>query len=221
MNGTGGDDGEPASGSVGYLSRVGEALINPRASARRMVLAQPTWNEAIMMVVAGYAIAAALLQAIQIGAPELLATPSTQPASDANGEPARTPGLLEKHGLELILALFQFWIVSSLAWFVGVQAGGKATRRQIMGVVGWHTLATAPLAPVLSVAMAVTVQQHASIFAPLILIATGVYVLYIFAAFIAQAHGFKSIPQVMFATFGVSIAVALFFTILASILGAA
>lgn len=203
----------------GYLGRALEAFTSPKTSAKRMLLAQPSRNEALMMVVAGYAISAGLLQAAELAAPEILK--SNEPQVGPDGEPLPQLGLLERHAFELVLTLLQFWIVSSLAWFIGVQAGGKASRRQIMGLVAWHTLATAPLSPVVSVAAALTLAQLASIMAPLVLIAAGLYVLYIFAAFIAVAHGFRSVGQVMMATFGVSIAGGLLFSIIASIIGAA
>ena len=109
----------------------------------------------------------------------------------------------------ILLTLLMFWVGSSLAWFVGVQAGGKSTRRQIMGVVAWHALATAPLSVLVQIAAAASSIDNQDPVPVLLYLGGGLYGFYMFAAFIAEAHGFRKTGLVMMACFGVAVVIAL------------
>lgn len=101
-------------------------------------------------------------------------------------------------GANLVL----FALVSLVAWFVGRQAGGKGRFTDVMSMVGWHALAGLPLQVVFLLVFAF-VGPSGSGFASLLFLAVAVYLLYLFAAFIAEAHGFQNVGLVMAASFGV------------------
>lgn len=194
-----------------------EAYDDPRASARRLLAARPSGADAAAMAIAGfalYALLARLLAAVlgSSGAEvlwEILKLDQEEIA--ARLEAARSwSGLIQS----FLINMVSFVGTAVLAWSIGRRFGGKGAFTDLLAVTGWHTIAQIPAA---LVAEALLILSAPALFALgfLVQLAASLYVLYMMAAFIAEAHDFPSAGQVMAVSLGVMLVIGvmlLFFT---------
>lgn len=203
------------------IARMGEAFADPRASARRILAANPTPGEAVTMVLLSVCLIACaeVILSLLMGQPEPVADAANGPPVDPGPDPANRPiTLVEQIVLTFVLSLAQFFVFASLAWFVGRQAGGHANRNQVLAVVGWHDLAISPAKIVIVVAPALVGSGGAPMMS-LVFLAAIIYSLYMFAAFIGEAHGFARTGPIMVAAIGVLFGLSMFLVLLAMMLG--
>ncbi|MEL6978889.1 MAG: YIP1 family protein [Pseudomonadota bacterium] len=185
-----------------------EALSDPRASARRILRAQPTPGEAVAMAVAGFALGYLALRLAEIGLGRTV-TEALEPLSEPTAAASSAPAAAQVSAMGLLvtgllLALAQFVIVAVLGWRLGALAGGSARFEQMLGVVGWHALATAPLDVAAKTVLIMSSPGLAAV-GLIVVAAAGFYVIYLLAAFVAEAHSFESSGQVLIAMIGVMI----------------
>ncbi|MBX2854723.1 MAG: YIP1 family protein [Rhodobacteraceae bacterium] len=194
------------------VSRFAEAFAQPRQSARRILAAKPSLGDALTMAIAGMTISVmlSLLTA-------LFATVSEDiPALEA--EPVEQQPIVVLLFFVALFAVARFFMVSWLALVIGRRAGGTATLHDCYAVVGWCLLAVSPVTLIFELA-APAAQKSGDLFAFMVLIGGAIYVLYMFASFIAEAHGFKNTGQVMAAMIGVAFAAAFIMTLLMQMAG--
>lgn len=164
------------------IANVIDAFRNPRASARTMMARTPDFADAGLMIVFAYLV-------------EVLAWISVTAVIEGGFPPFSIAMRVGELGLQLLT----FTAMTYAAHQLGLRAGGKATRIQIAGLIGWHSVVVASFSPlkVLGVHAAMTGQGgFLFVLAP---ISVGVTI-WLFASFIAEAHGFKRLGPVVAAT---------------------
>ncbi len=216
-----------------FWRRAIEAYGDPRLSARRILEAKPGPLDALSMALLAVCLtliaqflAAEVSPNFNAGRSPVSQEASQDPATgagpsasgeqggyDAAGERASEADGPVRHVLETVgIQFLVFAGVATMTFFVGAQFGGRASFNDCLAVVGWHTLATAPLEIALIAVIAALPEADAGA-APLLAMGLFVYILYLFAAFVAEAHGFKQVGTVMAAAFGIGLGVA-FVTVL-------
>ncbi|MFT6776034.1 MAG: hypothetical protein ACJA1L_003758 [Paracoccaceae bacterium] len=164
------------------IANIIDAFRSPRASARAMMARNPSFEDAALMVVLAFA--------VQGAAGTLVTAMVTGELSPFN------PGLMIG---ELGMQMLSFGALTIGAHEIGAKVGGKATRRQIAGLVGWHSVVTAAFSPLQFLGVHAAISGQGG---PLFLLAplsVGVSI-WLFAAFIAEAHRFSRIGPVIAAT---------------------
>ena len=194
------------------VSRFAEAFAQPRQSARRMLNAKPGLVDALSMAIAGMTISVmlSLMTALFSGAPE--------PSGPSQTDAADQQPIVVLLFFVALFAVGRFFIVSWLTHLVGRRAGGAASLSDCYAVVGWCLLAVSPVTLIFELA-APAAQRSGDVFAFMVLIGSAIYVLYMFASFIAEAHGFKNTGQVMAGIIGVAFAAAFIMTLLMQLAG--
>ena len=193
------------------VSRFTEAFAKPRQSARRILDAKPSLSDALTMALAGMVVGVilSLIAALIIGAPQ---------AQSDQADPVDRQPIVVLLFMVALFAIARFFIVSWMAHLIGRRAGGRATLQECYAVVGWCLLAISPVTLVFELGAA-AVQQSASPLAAVVLLGATGYVLYMFAAFISEAHGFKNTAQVMAAIIGVAFLAAFVITLVLQMAG--
>lgn len=182
---------------------VVEAFTAPRLSARRIMAIRPSFQDCLLMAVLAFAV-----QAItgELGA-RLLS------GGSGPGPGARVA--------ELAVQLAIFLMLSWGVYDVGRRFGGEGSREDCMAVVAWHVFATAFLAPFTLLGMNAVSEDGVVpgvffFFAPL----TVVVSVWMFASFVAEAHGFQRLAPVVFASIaGFFIAGVIAFILLGVVVG--
>lgn len=167
-----------------FLQNLFEAYRSPRVSARRMLDRAPSMIDCALMVV--------LATVIQAFCGEVVAL------FFGRGDPSMT-GLGERMA-ELALQFFMFVLLTAGAYAIGRRFGGRATPVAMAQVIAWHYLATAFLAP-LNLIGVYSIGKEGSV-SPLFLLAPislGISI-WMFAAFVAEAHEFRRIGGVIAAS---------------------
>lgn len=197
--------------------RIAEAYVDPRRSARRILDAKPSVGDALTMVLAAVAIGGV----VEIGLSFLFSPeePLIGAPPEQSGPPEETVevNFIDHVFANAILSVSQFLIVGTLAWAIGRQAGGAAERAEVFAVVGWHTLAAVPLSLLLAVALLLSLNGNPV--ATIFMIAGLLYLVYLLAAFIAEAHRFENVGLVFASIFGVAFSVVFVLSIIASVIG--
>ena len=168
-----------------FAANILEAYTSPRVSARRFMRADLSVVDCVLMVILGV-VAHGIIADIMV-----LAVPSLAEMAGA--------GLVPRLA-EMAVQVVMFFLLSSVAYSVGAHFEGKGTKEQLRAVVAWHALVTGFLAPlnVLGMSGLSSDGQPGAAF-PLAIISVGLSV-WIFASFVAEAHGFKKIGGVIGAT---------------------
>lgn len=197
--------------------RIAEAYVDPRRSARRIINAKPSIGDALTMVLTAVAIGGV----VEIGV-SFLITPEepligAPPQETAPAEAAVEISFIDHVFANAILSISQFLIIGTLAWTIGRQVGGNAERSDVFAVVGWHTLAAVPLSLLLAVSLLLSLGGNP--IATILLIAGLLYLVYLLAAFIAEAHGFENVGLVFASIFGVAFSIVFVLSIIASVVG--
>ncbi|SFH82700.1 YIP1 family protein [Albimonas pacifica] len=187
-----------------FLKTVAMAYRAPRRSARAMLDRAPSMTDCALMVVL-----ATLVQAM-FGAVVDLAMGGDGPSMSALG--ARMT--------EVALNFFMFAVLTAGAYWLGRRFGGKAQPADMARVVAWHLLVTAFLAPLnllgIHAITSANPEDGASALALLAPVSVGLSI-WLFAAFVAEAHGFRRVGLVAVATVGGFIALGFATMILATL----
>ncbi|MCI4662953.1 MAG: YIP1 family protein [Neomegalonema sp.] len=185
------------------LSEMLQAYLRPRASAAWILAQRPSFGAVIVMVMAAVVISA------------LISVASTMIAPPLNDAGERVEVLPASNRL-VLLALIDFGqliFISFIANAFGKAFGGKGEWIDLVRVCGWHALVS-----VLATFASAVVGVVAPGLSALVIVAALLYLLYMLAAFIAEAHGFASTPSVllvgMVVLIGISFAIALIATML-------
>ena len=166
-----------------FAANVLEAYYAPRASARRIIAAGPDPQECFLMVVLAFAV-----QAL-VGDAWLLMV-----------EGGRLPGLGAR-AFEFMLQVLLFVILVAGVHGIGRRFGGTANQPEVAAVVAWHYLVTAFLAPLNVIGMSAVDSEGAGPAFLLTPISVAISI-WLFASFVAEAHGFRRIGGVILASVG-------------------
>lgn len=179
-----------------------EALTEPRKSARRILEIEPSFADCAMMAVGGFA--------VQGLAGEFIGLLG---AADTGG--GGVAALLAQVVMQLLLFAALAWGI----WIVGKQFGGRADQSQSMAMAGWHALVTAFLSPLALLGMSAA-QDGSPLPGLFLLLAplTMGYSIWIFACFVAEAHGFTRMTPVILASIGGMFALGVLSLVLAGLL---
>ena len=185
-------------GSV--LAHIAEGLIRPRVSIERLLAARPTTADAVLMVVAAYA-----LQRIV----DIVLAPG-----------ARTVGLLE-HLVSLMLAVGLTFVMGFLIHRIGQAFGGEATAEQSLVTAAWHTLVMALLWPVVALGVGeidlTAGEEEVPTIAFLALAFYFAQWVWLLARYAAAIHGFRNEWGVVGVILGVSVLIS---TLMLAVAGA-
>lgn len=166
-----------------FVANLIEAYAAPRLSARRMMTLAPGPQECFLMVVLAFAVQAIVGDVWSL----------------AFGD-GRVPGFTAR-GAEFMLQLLLFVILVAGVHGIGRRFGGTASQPEVAAVVAWHYLATAFLAPLNVVGMSAVDEDGAGL-AFLLTPISVVLSIWIFASFVAEAHGFRRLGGVILASVG-------------------
>lgn len=161
------------------VRRILDGYAQPRASVRAMIDQRPGIGAAFLMVVLGYLIQATLA----MGLPGL-----------------RVPGAgvpIAAHVLGVGVQCASFAILVLLVDAVGRALGGAGTREEAFAAVGWHTLVTSPIAPLLPFAAQAITPERSPLWAVGLLVAAAGAAVWLLAAYVAELHRFRSTRSVL------------------------
>jgi len=175
-----------------FIANIFQAYRDPRASARALLSRRPTMVDAMAMLALTFAISE-FFGRVMAGFP---ASPNLF-------------GLVA--GLFLLLAAFG--IMTMLAYTIGAKFGGKGSLRDIAVVLAWHGLATQAMGPVTYLGLDALRTGTGGPMVLVLLVSLGVS-LWMFAAFIAEAHRFARVGPVIGVTLGATVVVMLLVSVL-------
>lgn len=202
---------------VTVITRWREAYADPRTSGRRILSAKLEPFEAVALALLGAVLAVLFQRAVQFAtgqtAIEALQMAAKQPLNPDRVALEKSPAAAIR---DLAQQMLSFFAVSFVAWLIGSKVGGRASFQEMMSVVAWHHFISAPAAAL--VAVFVLTMSPDSIFLGLLAsLVIMIYLVYVMAAFIAEAHGFESVGRVLLACFLVGVPLDLFVTSIVSI----
>lgn len=168
---------------------VVEAFKEPRRSARRILALDLSFADCTMMAVLGFALQGLLGNVVGLvvgGAPDLA-------SSRGIG------GLIAQLALQLGVLM----ILSGGIYAVGKRFGGRASRSDATAMAAWHILVTALLSPLIVIGVGAVAPGSPlpGLLVFLWPLAMGVTI-WLFASFVAEAHGFERLMPVVFASIG-------------------
>jgi hypothetical protein len=187
-----------------FLTHILEAYRAPRRSARWILERGPSMTDCLLMVVLAFAIQSVL--ALLVG------------RLPAPVEGAAAPGAadLGMRLAELMLQLVIYAVLTAGAFAVGRRFGGEARTDEVAAVVAWHYVVTAFLAP-LNLIGARAMGPEGTVSPLFLLIPLSVAIsIWVFASFIAEAHGFRRLGGVIAASVAGFLALGIFTMVLAS-----
>ncbi len=169
-----------------FAANILEAFTAPRRSARNILRADLSLLDCLMMVALGVAVHGIFATVLPVFDPELA---------------PKGVGGIGARAAEMAVQIVMFFLLSGAAYAIGLKFGGTGTLQGLRAVVAWHALASGFLAPLNVVGMrGVSVESGGpGATFPLVMISVGLSV-WIFASFVAEAHGFKKIGGVIGAT---------------------
>lgn len=168
-----------------FAANILEALTAPRRSVRRLLRADLSLSDCLLMVVLAVLINAIIADLMGFISPSFAVL---------------SGGGLGMRVVETGVQIVAFFILSGLAYAVGERFGGKGSLRDLRVAVAWHALTTSFLAPLNVIGVSgITPDGRLGATFPLMALAVGVSI-WIFASFVAEAHGFKKIGGVIGAT---------------------
>lgn len=139
-------------------------------------------SDALLVVTLGYLVQSALSTAMLAANPEF-------------GDVVRLG--LGARLIDVVIQVATFFLLAHGAYAVGRRFGGKGSLESVRAVVAWHFLATGFLAPLHILGMSgLTPEGGPGGAFPLVMAAVAVS-LWMFASFVAEAHGFEKIGGVI------------------------
>lgn len=188
------------------ILRIAESFWAPRRAARRLLERAPTFQEGVLMALAGVTLKLALVLALEILFGETVqeAYVALVPAPDGAPETAPEVDLVSRAAVQIALTLAGFAAIVALAASIGRRFGGVGSPIRLAAVVGWWSLVDAAA----DTAQSLMILSAPSAMAAPVMVAVmalNLYLFYMLAAFLAEAHGFAAVFPVMVAMFIVSI----------------
>lgn len=187
------------------IERMVEAYAAPQRSAQRILTRAPGLGDSVVMALAGIVLSLCMIKLVEVGSGVTIGEamlelarhvwPDEQIEAPAPiDQPAWPVALIVDIGSHLALSSIFVLIATGFGRLVGGGGGFAA----VAAVVAWWILATAP-SQIVQSGLLIWTGLTASALAAVLLLATQLYLLYMFAAFLAQAHGFRSPLSVMLA----------------------
>jgi hypothetical protein len=190
----------------------------PRQAARNLLSNQPSTGDALLMIlagtvliaaagvlaelIAGRSLAAAMLEGMQKLQAEL-----DVPGAEA-GVTAYAPPPLADKLVAVATAIAEGAVLTILtgaaAFGIGKLFRGKASLAECLAVTGLSSIVRAP-AELLAMLALLLMPPESFAFGSSIGLGLALVLLYQFSAFVAEAHGFRSVGAVMGMTLGVSL----------------
>ena len=166
-----------------FLAALRIGFINPRASARAFLASEAGLREAAYLTLLAFCITGltSAVMAQALGATSALSGP-------------------EGLSIQLGLHFFQLLAMSVAAHELGAKFGGRATRAQMAVLSGWHLVLQSLIAPVQTLALRAAQTGDGSVLALLLPLSVGLLI-WIYACFVAEAHGFARLGPILAATF--------------------
>jgi len=171
--------------SSDILAGIAEGIVAPRRAMRRVLAQEPGPDVVLGLVLLGY-----LIQGISV-----LLVPGAR-------EEGSGPILLTHLNL-LISQLLLFALTGAAVFGVGRVFGGLGTLPQSLVAVAWYSFVTSVLSPAALYGLTAAAAGAADPLALLLLTASVVIGLWVFAGCVAEVHGFRSTLGVFGATIGV------------------
>ncbi|MEM9062063.1 MAG: YIP1 family protein [Pseudomonadota bacterium] len=166
---------------------LAQAYLAPRSSVRTLLAGGYGFREAMLMLVLGYVLGAAV-GTLMLDVPE-----------NATG------GALATHFSGIVSQILVFFILSGLIFWVGRAAGGEGSLAGAQLATAWFGLVSTVLAPLLVIAMPRPIVEEAVGEQPVItfeggngtlFFILGALSLWLFSSAVAEVHGFRSIWKV-------------------------
>ena len=185
---------------LNFLANLALALRRPRLSARWMLDRAPAAQDCALIV-----LLSGLVQVVFVEAASMIVAAARGPA-DASALEAFAGG--DETGLSLASIMFQLAetgvvaaVMTAAAWAIGARFGGRASLIETGRVVAWYSLVAACLAPLHLLGFSAVDMEagEVSILFLLAPLAAGLQI-WIFAAFVAEAHGFAKLGGVIVVT---------------------
>ncbi|MFO7857033.1 MAG: hypothetical protein R6V44_17795 [Paracoccaceae bacterium] len=166
-----------------FAANLIEAFTAPRLSARRIMAVAPGPQDCFLMVVLAFAIQALVgdAWALTFGAGEV-------------------PGFTARLA-ELMLQVLLYVILVAGVHGIGRRFGGTASQPQVAAVVAWHYLVSSLLSPLNVLGMSAVDGEGAGVAFLLVPLSVSVSI-WLFASFVAEAHGFRRLGGVILASVG-------------------
>lgn len=189
---------------IQLVSRLAEAYRRPRISVRTILDREPSRAEAFSMALAGALLVVLFSRFLEIA----LGVTAEEISGQLQGVPPEQieqvaafansgPGLILEVLLQIVLMLF----AALLGWRIGAMAGGRGGFSEVLAAMCWLTLAVAPLR-IIGAAVLLSNGSNPALFG-LVGLLIMMWMLYMFSAFLAEAHGFNNASLVFFTTLGV------------------
>ncbi len=184
-----------------FISNVFGAYSDPRGSARRMLSLSPSMGDCALMVLLAFAIQS--LFGVLLGL--------------AGGIDLADEGIgIGRRVSELALQFLLFGVLTLGAFLIGRRFGGRATPQQLAQVIAWHYLVTAFLAPVNLIGAQSMAGGGVGLLFLLVPLSLGLSI-WIFSAFVAEAHGFRRLGPVVLASVAGFVALGIFTMLIISL----
>ena len=180
---------KPAAGMLGVLALAWAGLFSPRPVAASVMARRPGFRGAVQMVLFAYLVEAFFTAAV----------PGLRGPLDFG---ALVTLHVQSFGLKLFLFLATSWIATRFGRLVG----GTGDFQRVAAAVGWGFVLQAMLAPAVAIALSTISPERVPPAAVLAVLAAGVIGLWLLAACIAEAHGFRSTVAVAAVLIGFSVA---------------
>lgn len=166
-----------------FVENLLEAFRDPRESARRIIAKRMGMADCLLMVVLAFAVQGLLAGVLSLG-----------DGREGPGLGARAAEL----GLQVVLYL----VLATAVHRVGARFGGHAGPEASAAVVAWHYLVTAFLAPLNVIGMR-SVGSEGALGLGFLLVPLSVGLsIWLFASFVAEAHGFRKLGPVIAVSVG-------------------
>ena len=202
------------------ILRIAESIWTPRGAVRRLLAREPSFQDGVTMVLAGVTLKLALVLVLErlFGRTLQEAFQDMMPPPPEPAEAAPEADLGSRVFLQIALLLAQFSAIVALAGSIGRRFGGRATAIQLAAVVGWWCFLDS-FGDVIESAMFLASSPETAALTMVVVITLNLYLFYLLAAFLAEAHGFAAVFPVVVAMVIVSIGLGMILFAIASALG--
>ena len=197
----------PRDGDSMMIGAVVENIIggylHPRASVRRLLNAGHGLDVALTMLALAFLVREIMLTVTPGALPE----PSAQSLGPSLG----------RYGYDLFNVVLSFAVVATLICYIGRAFGGRGSLIQSALVLAWYEIVTSVIFPIMRVSLQRMVEAVQAAGPDLtepvampagpamILLIGGGISLWLFAAYVAELHGFKRTLRTLAVIFGLSI----------------
>ncbi|MEO0623731.1 MAG: hypothetical protein AAFU49_17980 [Pseudomonadota bacterium] len=169
-------------------ARIAESIADPRRSVRGFLARGPYGADAIVGLIVG----AYLVQAISA-----VAIPGARPETDES--------LFSIHVMGIISQAVICAASAGVVMAAGRVFGGIASFWDCFLAMSWYGFVTAFLSPLVLIGMAAVLRGDGGAGSSLLLLGGTSIAIWVFAGYVAEIHGFRSIGTVVAATIGFAV----------------